>query len=543
MKIPEAKERFAFYLDLMEKCNNTRESRKKQYASWKSYFLYGGGPQMTENTINKIYSHIEQLCSLMYSSETTRFSIDISPSASDLFKTQVPTLMASLNEEWHLSNADLSFNLALMWSFVFGSMFIKLRVQGTEIETFVVNPGDIGVLREDIFGLWKQEAFVHSYYVTRSQFEYEMKEIEHPRLKEISASVLATERTQAEESLPVMDRIVTSSAQPQVIGNVNFDLSNTNKYRPVVNEPMIQMYELYVFDDQGKDFRIVTIADPGVVIFDRPLRDLFIKGEIPLIQICPNPAPDYFYGYSETDKLIPLQNMRNTRMDQISHMLNLQANPPKVGTGFDGSQDEIADALDSPGGLVLAGMPGAKMDAMIPKVPDDIYKEIREIDGMFEEMSGITNVIQGRGEQGVRSQGHAANLARLGSSRAKRRALMVEDALEKIATLYLQLKQAYDPSRFKGEDGIQFILEQFTKEFTVKVDAHSNSPIFMEDQRQLAFELFKAKAIDRSSLLDLLDVPMKELLKDRLKVIEAREAQAAEAQQKAEALKHAGSGK
>ena len=120
---------------------------------------------------------------------------------------------------------------------------------------------------------------------------------------------------------------------------------------------------------------------------------------------------------------------------------------------------------------------------------------------------------------------------------------MVEDALEKIATLYLQLKQAYDPSRFKGEDGIQFILEQFTKEFTVKVDAHSNSPIFMEDQRQLAFELFKAKAIDRSSLLDLLDVPMKELLKDRLKVIEEREAQAAEAQQKAEALKHAGNGK
>jgi hypothetical protein len=51
----------------------------------------------------------------------------------------------------------------------------------------------------------------------------------------------------------------------------------------------------------------------------------------------------------------------------------------------------------------------------------------------------------------------------------------------------------------------------------VKVDAHSNSPIFTEDLRQLAFNLFKAKAIDTESLLDLLEPPMKQLLKDKLK--------------------------
>ena len=60
----------------------------------------------------------------------------------------------------------------------------------------------------------------------------------------------------------------------------------------------------------------------------------------------------------------------------------------------------------------------------------------------------------------------------------------------------------------------------------------------MEDQRTLAFELFKAKAIDRESLLELLDVPMKQLLKDRLKVIEAKEAEQAKAAQAAEAKKH-----
>ena len=100
------------------------------------------------------------------------------------------------------------------------------------------------------------------------------------------------------------------------------------------------------------------------------------------------------------------------------------------------------------------------------------------------------------------------------------------------------MKQAYDPERLQSESGLQFIPEQFSKDFTVKVDGHSNSPIFMEDQRTLAFELFKAKAIDRESLLELLDVPMKQLLKDRLKVIEAKEAEQAKAAQAAEAKKH-----
>jgi len=84
--------------------------------------------------------------------------------------------------------------------------------------------------------------------------------------------------------------------------------------------------------------------------------------------------------------------------------------------------------------------------------------------------------------------------------------------------------QAYDKTHFKDEDGHPFIAEQFTKDYVVKVDAHSNSPIFTEDLRQLAFNLFKAKAIDTESLLDLLEPPMKQLLKDKLKKREMQQA-------------------
>ena len=531
MKIPAQKEQFAFYVELNRKCTATRDERKKLYTLWRSFFLYGGGPEASDNTINKIYPHIDQLNALMYSSETTRFSIDLAPSASDLNKTMIIPMMRSLNEDWHLSNTDLIFSQALQWSFVYGSMFVKMRVNQGQIEPFVVEPGDIGVLREDIHGLWRQEAFSHSYFVTRSQFEYELRAIPHPRINEILAATIATPRPTQTDSTSVMDRIVTSSSSPSMVGNINFDLNGANRYRPKVTEELIQMSELYVFDDAIKDFRIITIAEPGVVVFDRPIESVFIKGEVPFIQVCPNPAHDFFWGYSEVDKLIPLQRMRNERMEQITHMLNLQARPPKFGSGFQGSIDEIADTLDSPGGLISADMPGAKMEPIAPRVPDDLYKEIREIDTMFEEASGITNIMSGRGESGVRSQGHASSLARLGASRAKKRALVIEDQLEKVSTLFLQLKQAYDKSRMRSDLGLEFIADQFTDKFIVKVDAHSNSPIFQEDQRALSFELFKAKAIDRETLIDLLDVPMKELLKQRLQKIEEAEAKSAQQKQ------------
>jgi hypothetical protein len=50
--------------------------------------------------------------------------------------------------------------------------------------------------------------------------------------------------------------------------------------------------------------------------------------------------------------------------------------------------------------------------------------------------------------------------------------------------------------------------------------------------RQLAFNLFKAQAIDKESLLDLLEPPMKQELKDRLKRMEAKQEQQPQQQPK-----------
>jgi hypothetical protein len=532
MRIPtNPLERELFYLDLIQKCLVSREDRKVDYASLRSWYLFGNGPDEAPALYNKIYPHIDQLTSFLYSAETTRFSINIGASVKESEHAKIPVLTRALNDKWLDTNADQKFALATTWALCYNSGFIKLVMKGKTPHPHYVEPACIGVLREDIPGLDNQEAFIQTYYITKSELYSQL--FTHPKRDEIVARVNSTQHERTEIANGI-ERIILSQSNPQMYGNVNLDLAGMNKYKALVAEETIEMTELYVWDDDISDYQVITKADPDVIIYDRPNESMFLKGELPFIQIAPNPLYDYFWGLSEVQRLIYLQQLRNRRMTEILDLLSKQVSPPTALIGFTGILDEKNFALNRAGGLLSTDMPNAKVEKLAPQIPPDLFKEIAEIDSMFEEASGIVSVLQGRGEAGVRSSGHASQLARLGSSRAKKRALVIEDSLEKLATLYLKCMQAYDPTHFTDIHGVPFIAEQFTHDFVVKVDAHSNSPIFMEDLRTMAFNLLKAGAIDKESLLDLIEPPMKQLLKDRLKVMEQKQQQQAQQQQQAE---------
>jgi hypothetical protein len=141
----------------------------------------------------------------------------------------------------------------------------------------------------------------------------------------------------------------------------------------------------------------------------------------------------------------------------------------------------------------------------------------------------------GRGETGVRSGRQTSELSRLGSSRIKKRALCIEDSLETLATKIFRALRKYSDTQYMteptkdGEKPVKFILNQTPEHLLMKVDAHSNSPLFIEDQKALAGEMLEAHAIDRESYIDMLAPPMKDVLLRRLKVIEKKEADAQKA--------------
>jgi len=528
MRIPtKPQDREIFYLDLIQKCTVSKEERKADYGSLRSYYLFGNGPDEPPALYNKIFPHIDQLTSFLYSAETTRFSIQLGASVNDMENVKVPTLTRALNDEWLNSNADQVFSSATTWALVYNSCFVKL-ILNNGLHPYLVEPSCIGVLREDTPYVDRQEALVQTYYITKSELYARL--YSHPKRDELVARVGATqhERTDAANGI---ERIILSQSNPTMYGNVNLDLAGGNRYKATVAEDTVEMTELWVWNDDTMDYQVVTKADPDVIIYDRPGESVFLKGELPFVQIAPNPLYDYYWGSSEVQRLIYLQQLRNKRMSEILDLLSKQVNPPTALIGFTGILDEKNFALNRAGGLLATDMPNAKVEKLAPTIPPDLFREIQEIDAMFEEASGIVSVLQGKGEAGVRSSGHASQLARLGSSRAKKRALIIEDSLEKLATLYLKAMQVYDNTHFTDSKGNKFIAEQFTKDYVVKVDAHSNSPIFMEDLRQLAFNLFDKKVIDKESLLDLLEPPMKQLLKDRLKKMEEKEQEAAQQQQ------------
>lgn len=555
MKIPEdPAQRAAFVEDVVGRCLASREERVATYRTLKQYYMFGRetSADMSENsfgTVNKIYSHVDQVVSFLYSQDTTRFSVEIGKSVSELETLKLPALNEAINDVWHSSNTDIRFGDALTWSLVYGSMFLKPRWHVDRIIPDVVEPHNVGVWREDITGLENQEAFVHCYLIPKSQLEYELKVANFKDWQRVvDEAVEGYESPETSVSQPI-DNITTSTAFPGVQGEGSIGAGPRMTYTPKYSGPMVKMNELYVYDDAIHDYRVFTIANPFVSIYDRPMDRIFLPNELPIRQICPYPLHDYFFGFALCERLIPLQAMRNERWDQVQHMMEMQARPSTVVSGDTiGAVDEFQDALDSPGGLGLIAN-GAKADKQAVTIPDDLFAEITYLDSQFDEIDGTTPVMSGKGEQGVRSEGHASQLLRAGSSRAKRRALIVEDSLEEVATLFMRILQKYSDAEYRAEPekegtpGLVFIPKQFTENYVVKVDAHSNSPLFMQDLTQMAFALFKAKAIDREFLIDMLPVPMKDLLKYKLKTkIEPAEARAAAEERKLELVtgKHVG---
>ena len=514
MRIPSNNEdRENLYLDVMNKCLVSREERKGDYTTLRSYYLFGVSPEQPPAYFNKIHPHLDQLTSFLYSAETTRFSINLGAAVPIIEQDKTPVLTKALNDEWLNSNADQVFSMALQWALVYNTTYIKLVVN-KGIHPYMIEPASIGVLREDIPYTDRQEAIVQTYYITKSELAARL--YSHPKRQQIMDRVTTGIKISDNDMPEAVNRIVMSQTNPTIYGNINMDLYGMNRYIPRIAEDTVEMKEMWLWNDDTQDYQVVTMASPDIVVYDRPGASMFLKGECPFIQICPNPQYDYLWGQSECQRLILLQELRNSRMTEILDLLSKQVSPPTVYSGVSGIVDEKFMALNRAGTFIASDMPGAKVDRLSPDMPSNLFEVIHEVDAMFAEASGISNVLSGKGESGVRSQGHASQLARLGSSRIKKRALIIEDSLEKVATLYLKLMQVYDDTHFVDTNGKKFIAEQFTKDFTVKVDAHSNSPIFTEDLKQLAFNLYKTGSIDKESLLDLVEPPMKQLLIEKL---------------------------
>jgi len=144
-------------------------------------------------------------------------------------------------------------------------------------------------------------------------------------------------------------------------------------------------------------------------------------------------------------------------------------------------------------------------------------------------------VLRGEGEGGVRSQGHAETLTRNASPRFKDDAIVVERNIENLGGLALDILKAHVPDKLiawlmpgeksveaeeipdiaeigeeppaEGMKPILYRLSQLSPNTKLTVDAHSSSPIFSQEARDLLFELNKRGAVTPEELVQHTNPP------------------------------------
>lgn len=543
MKLPsDLGERNRLYEELVRQCTASRVERFAVYQVLRNYYLFGSSDAKGA-PYNKIGSTIETLSSFIYSPDTLRFSLHLGTEAPHDDIAKAVPLAKEVTEQWRVSKTHLLFGMGLRWSFVYGAMLMKSMWVTNRVRSYLVEPHQFGVLREDLIDLADQEAFTHHYTITKTQLASNLTG--NPRKESILARVgksmvdtlppLSTGLSRLLIGSPV-GGVMGSVAIPGQMSGVESGLGGSGRgpsydYSPHVEADVLDMCDLYVWDDEEEDYQVVTRASPEVVIYDRPSHVMgHVKGIAPFVKITPEfNLYDYFWGPSFVARLTWLQDWRTTRVYEIRSTLAKQADPPMTMIGMGGIQDEKFLAYGRAGGRLSSNTPTGKIEVHAPTMPADSFAELAQIDAMFDDQAGLGHVLQGKGEPGVRSRGQADLMARLGSSRPKERAIAAEECAEEVAGLILRLTQDHSEQRFEagvGGKSMPFTAEQFTRDYEVKVDGHSSSPIFVEDRKHDATTLHEAGVIDDETLLDMYDPPNLQELKERLKVLQKQKAEA-----------------
>jgi hypothetical protein len=515
---------------IVNTCFGSLDDRRALYDRRKRFFLFGSYSDMTVR-YNRLRAHMDLVASFLYAADGAKFSVSAPRNSEDVVVKQFMSIQDSWNDDFRDSGIAYQYSDTLLWSLVFDSMFIKMGWNSEKDELFaqIVPPYHFGVFRDDIPDLDSQEAFCHRYSIDYDNAVQRL--VRAGRSSDIPK--LSIQSQVDENNLPpiLANLIINATGGPNLSGNIlgqaNLDYEPTATYEAKVDAPVVDITECYVWDDDTEDYILFEMISPDIVISDsrevvdamrkaksngeklmpKTSANLYLPGEHPFVHLCPYKMFNYFWGEAAIDKLINLQKWTNERLDQIADILDRQADPAKVFSGFMGLSDEKAGALGGPGTWVMDQLPNAQVKELVPEMPQDLFAEVTAIGQIFLEASGLTETTTGHGEQGVRSKGHAKQLATTGSARIKKVAVAQEEPLAKIGHLGVKLMMKNDDTVITGDNKMKFVAAQAGDRWHIRIAGHSHSPLFSDEAKETAVLLLKAQAIDGEMLIRLLNPP------------------------------------
>ena len=516
--------------DLIDFCRNTiaecvysQDERAQIGQLCQNYYDYGTDSNKA-SLYNRTAIHVDRLGSYLFAPAEVRYTITFDATDGEPWLARASAAAKYLSREYRRADADVLFTHGVKMGLIKGASIFKHNYSPFDkcLDPVLVAPEFFGVAREDLDRVVDQPALCHTQWLSKSQLlALARTKAEHSELTD-AINKLATRSKANPERNKWLHEVIIGGVQPVITtgtpspsgGRVAVTASAASTLSPRTSAELLRLDELWVIDDEREDYTTLQLIEGEILLEGRyKHRNLTgVKMLQPFSKICPNPLPGYFWGQSEVLRVRSLQDMLTERMDDIRRLLKLQVKPPKAFIGFSGLTAQKMRAAMSPGGFLQEQSPGAKVENLIPNIPQEAFVEVEKIVQMFDEIGGFKPILQGEGEAGVRAGTHARTLLRTASPKLREKALFVERDAEQSATITMEILQAKDARVFVSRDKEQFLLKQLPEDYHVEVDSHSSSPAFSDDARELAFALKSNGAIDAEELIRLTHPPMEDLL-------------------------------
>ena len=524
MKLSE-KWRYQEAIEVRDKCMASSPNRGAFYHKCRNAYDHGSR-DVDQARHNKVKPVTNRVASFLYAPGRTYYWAEFPPDEIEHLD-KVESVIDCVQDAWHDTGSDL-----LAWEAVLSGLtcgccpVITLPERMTDgtptLVSRILEPEMFGVFNESVTDLMQQQAICWDAYLTRPEIEIRLTM--HP--KRVRDKIMADLETVAPEYVET-DRVFVSNYQGINSGNVETGivmsrLGGQYSYNPYVMTPLYRVSNLIFFDDDIGDWNWVLLSASNA-IFDLPISEIGVPGILPVTVVRPSPKKNYFWGYSLADDLLLLQDWFSKRVAQMDELFEKILKTPKIGFGVGPMRESKIAALNRPGGYASIPNPAAKIEELKPDIPDSAFTMMNEISDYFIEAGDMRPGMFGRPEPGQRGAEAQSALMRITAAPIAVKALIVEKAIEDWTNQIFRYKRRYDASlypvyeddgQFKGR---YFRMSEVPEATRIKVDGHSASPVFFEDQKRDAEQLVRHQAMDPESLIEFISPPMKGLLKKRLK--------------------------
>ena len=285
-------------------------------------------------------------------------------------------------------------------------------------------------------------------------------------------------------------------------------------------------------ESEFKNGMLVTMINDELVVDVKPYP--YKHGKPPYVKFISNSIPNEFWAMGDIEQIIPLQDTLNHRIQQLEDIANKCANlgftvDPKVGRKA--IENLVKNGLKI--GLLKVLPPGMLKQDDMPQVPQFLFEEVKQIIILIERVTGIQDVMQGRGDVRQRTARGIERLYEAGISRIELSVKLFEESYKEVAYQMGSLVQQYykEARRINIAGGTDTISESFEitpeklqEEVEVSIDSAAALPQDKKSRAELGFTLLqnhifelamsddpKMKMIAKI-MLDLVEFPNREAL-------------------------------